>query len=458
MANKVVKLLAGLSVTIMTLYGCSASLIPTDKIQDTALFTKNSVASFTSDTFIRFKKFVKGPNTLISVKADRQAFTKLSEDGFDIFGIKDGYAVGEAAPSLMQKLKSSQTQWNLIGPGEGYTIQNNFDTSYHTYETMLASLQDMEKKYPKIAKLYDIGDSWEKTKGIANRDIWMMHITGKGDGSQKPGIVFFGNHHARELVTVEVPLLLIEHLLSNYGKDPEITKLVDTREIWIAPMVNPDGHAKAEKGRDQRKNTNSSYMPSSSSALSDVDTQELRDGGIGVDLNRNYGYKWGTGGSSITPSSATYMGPKAFSEPETQACRDFMQGHKNLKMMMSYHSYSNLVLYPWGCSTTPPKDDAKLTAIGKKLASFNGYEAEHSSDLYIASGITDDWSYGELGIFSFTTEIGSWEDGFDPPYSKVAKFWNENRPGALYLIQAAGDSNLALTSVINPLFVNTFNR
>ena len=105
--------------------------------------------------------------------------------------------------------------------------------------------------------------------------------------------------------------------------------------------------------------------------------------------------------------------------------------------MMSYHSFSNLILWPWGY-TKQRNTDPKLLAMGRKLGELTGYKPQQAADLYEASGITDDYTYGELGLMSFTTEIGSWGDGFDPPYSRVKDFWNENREAALYLIDEAG--------------------
>ena len=363
---------------------------------------------------LQTRQFVSTGRTLVKVEyKNKKNIADFEKKGMDVWSINHQYVMGNVPSDLLNEIKSSY-QYQMISPREGMSVKNSFDKGYHTYDSMTAELKDFVTKYPNLASMTDIGDGWEKTQGKANRDIWALKITGKTSGT-KPGVLFMGNHHAREIVTVEIPMLLAKHLLENYGKDQEVTKLVDTREIWIIPMVNPDGHARAEKGADQRKNAN------------------------GVDLNRNYGYKWGTTGISNSPSADTYCGKKAFSEPETQAIRDFETAHSNLKASISWHSFSNVVMWPWSYDNDIAPDSAKLSEMGKKMASFSGYEPEQSSEMYPASGDTDDWSYSQHKIFGFTVEIGNWNDGFDPSYSSMPKFWKENLPMCMYLIKTAGE-------------------
>lgn len=374
------------------------------------------------NSFMRTKQLVRTGNTVIKVAhTNPQQVDQLNELGMDIWMVTPKYVLGQVNEDVYGRLAASRLQFEHISPERGITAKNTFDPRYHTYDEMLAELQAVAAKHPQIASLHDVGDTWEKTQGQANRDLWAIHISGKGNAAQKPGILYMGNHHARELATVEIPLLLIKHLTDNYGKDPQITQLIDTRDIWIIPMVNPDGHIKAEQGQNWRKNN------------------RVNEGSRyrGVDLNRNYGYKWNHGGSSSRPSSDTYHGTGPFSEPETQAVRNFIDQHPNLKIMMSYHSFSNLILWPWG-HTRERNTDAKLLEIGNTLGKMTGYRPQQAADLYVASGITDDYTYGVKGLISFTTEIGSWGDGFDPPYSKVSQFWDENRGAAIYLLDMAG--------------------
>lgn len=372
------------------------------------------------NSFMSTRQLARTGNTVLKVAYSNGAqVDQLNEIGMDVWMVTPKYVLGQVNEAVFERLRNSRMKFELISPELGVSARNEFDPKYHTYDEMLAELKAVAQKHSKIASLHDIGDTWEKTQGKANRDLWALHLSGQGVPEQKPGIVFLGNHHARELATVEIPLLLINLLTENYGKDPEITRLMDTRDIWIVPMVNPDGHILAESGENWRKNTHE---------FGQYD---------GVDLNRNYGYQWGGGGASTSPSSDTYRGQSAFSEPETQAVRDFVVGHKNLKILMSYHSFSNLILWPWGY-TKQRVNNPKLVEMGNQLGKLTGYKPEQASDLYVCSGTTDDFTLGQLGIISFTTEMGSWGDGFDPPYSRVAGFWNENRPAALYLIDQAG--------------------
>lgn len=369
---------------------------------------------------LKYKPFIYTGKTLIKIEyKNKTNIAYFENNGMDVWAISKKYVMGEVPTLLLNEIKQIYN-YQIISPKEGMTIKSGFDKGYYTYQTMTAQLKEIAAKYPNLATLTDIGDAWEKIQGKANRDIWAMRITGNSNG-QKPAVLYMGNHHARELVTVELPMLLIKHLLENYGKDKEVTTLVDTREIWIVPMINPDGHIKAEQGRSWRKNTNTSA------------------GGDGVDLNRNYGYKWGTSGTSTSPSSDTYCGKSAFSEPETQAIRDFENTHKNIKASVSWHSFANTVMWPWSYAENQAPDSAKLSEIGRQMASFSNYEPEQSAEMYPSSGDTDDWGYSQHKMFGFTIEVGTWNDGFDPPYSSVLKFWKENLPMCMHLLKVAGD-------------------
>lgn len=351
--------------------------------------------------------------------------TRLAEAGMDVWGVDEPArkAYGTLGPNQVGVLKSLGL--SARPAPANFNTFNNFDKGYHTYDTMLAELKSLVAKAGEIAELVDLGPTYETLKGKADRRIWAVHIR-KGDASGKPGVVFLGNHHAREIVTPEICLNIARMLVEGYGKDAEMTSAVDGRDIWIVPMVNPDGHARAAKGDDWRKNTD----PETSLVSAFWGAY-----GPGVDLNRNYTYHWGEGGASTQPDDPTYRGRAAGSEPEVQAVMKLVSSRK-FTYLMTYHSFSNLILWPWGYTDDPPPDD-RLPAIGKVLGKLSGYKPQQSKDLYRTSGDTTDWAFGTQGILSYTTEIGSWGDGFDPPYSRVAKFWQENEPGARYLLKTA---------------------
>lgn len=352
--------------------------------------------------------------------------TQLVNNELDLWGVTDSVAYGTGSKrtvELAKKLGLAPTYRSSV------RLDNAYDPKYRTYEQMVADMKDLAAKYPQLCKLVDLGDSWEKSKGKANRDIWGLRI-GTSAPDTKPGVAFLGEHHARELVTSEITYMVAEHLLANYGKDADVTFAVDNREIWVVPMVNPDGHVLAEQGKDWRKSTTTAYG---------LSTFGFGPEGPGVDINRNYGYSWdkAPAGSSKNPSDATFRGSAPFSEPETQAMKALLTGHK-FTYCMSYHSFSNAILWPWAYTHDAPADK-RLAAVGNKLAKIAGYKGEQSADLYVHGGTTNDWAYGELGIFTYTSEMGSYQDGFDPPFTKVAQFWKENLPGAMFMLKTADD-------------------
>lgn len=395
----------GILALLIALTGCAAPNVQ---------LTRGGSASYNA--------FSTLPTVSIPVKSKAQV-NQLARMGIDILEVKPTFVVAMVSPQIEKRLKEKGFTTSPIAVG---TRQRNaFDRGYHTYQSMTEELKALAAKYPAICQLQDIGDSWEKTKNQADRDLWALKIT--QGGGKKPAILFDAGTHAREIATPELAFRLATYLLEGYGKDPQVTKWVDTREIWIVPMANPDGHARAEKGANWRKNTNNTYGATSTYAPY----------GIGVDLNRNFGFQWGTAASD-DPQDPTFQGPSPFSEPESQAIREFFK-QQQIKVSLFLHSFSNLVLFPWGYTTDPTKDHDRFAAVAEKVASFSGYDPMPESQLYINSGGSDDWAYGEMGAFSMTIEVGSRSDGFDPPFKTVDRFWKENLPGFQLLLNIAHD-------------------
>ncbi len=164
------------------------------------------------------------------------------------------------------------------------------------------------------------------------------------------------------------------------------------------------------------------------------------DRSIGVDLNRNYDSLWCEAGASHSPGSDTYCGPAPFSEPETQTIKRFIEDRKNLRTLMSYHSYAGLLLYPWAGKDTPlenEKDRAVFEKMAKGMTAFTGYKPEQSSDLYVATGDTTDWAYGNSGIFAFTTELEG--KSFYPGAAAIDKAVTNNVKAAVYMLSVTDD-------------------
>ena len=301
------------------------------------------------------------------------------------------------------------------------------DEKFHTYKETMGVLEEMARTYPKITSLFSLGTS------VEGQDLKGIRITGEANFNSKafiPGIFFVGAHHAREHLSTEVPLLLLKHLLENFGKDQRITKLINGRDIYFVPMLNPDGAMHDIKGRKYkmwRKNR----------------TKNSR-GSFGVDLNRNYSFGWGTGGSSNRETSDVFMGPKPFSEPETIAVKKFVESHANIRIILSFHTFSELILYPWGGkkSGVSGKDGRVFETMAQTMSKWNKYKPMQASGLYVATGDTCDWAYGEHGIFCFTFELtpkSRWRGGFYPGAKVIEPAFKANILPALYLIEKAAD-------------------
>ena len=286
---------------------------------------------------------------------------------------------------------------------------------YHTYAEMESVLTAWEGLYPSICQLDSIGSS------IEGRAIWMLKVSDNVTVDEaEPEVLYMGNHHARELMTVDVPLRFAGYLLENYGVIAEVTNRVDDREIFFIPMVNPDGHVYVENnhsgwwGNWWRKN------------------RRDNGGSFGVDLNRNYGYQWGLDdvGSSGNPTSVLYRGASAWSEPETQVVRDFVES-REIVIWLSYHSYGELLLYPWGYIAGNTPDHQVFKAMGEMFTDDNGYLAGNAANgaIYLVNGDSDDWGYGEQvtknKIFAFTPEMNtSAQGGFGPCDTLIAPTFN----------------------------------
>jgi hypothetical protein len=294
---------------------------------------------------------------------------------------------------------------------------------YHTYAEIDSALHALAASHSEIAQVSSIG------KSIEGRDLWAIKISDNvGSDEGETAVALLGGHHAREWIAVDVPFLIAKHVLENYSTDAAIKSLVDNAEIWIVPLVNPDGHQySVDSDRLWRKNRRNNG-----------------DGTFGVDLNRNYGHEWGGPGSSGDTFSDIYRGTEAFSEPETRAVRDFLQQHPP-KALITYHNFSQLVLYPWGNTNAPVPDEALLSNLAVAMAdeiravgNFS-YTPQQSSDLYLASGDTTDWLYALLSAPSFTIELRprSSIPGFELPESEIQPTFEENLPAALFLIDWA---------------------
>ena len=327
------------------------------------------------------------------------------------------------------------------------TLINSFRDGYLTTAEIEARLHSLAAAYPALAELIDYGDSWERTQHpTAGHDLWALRLTRRDLPGPKPALFVFAAIHARELTPSEIALRLAETLLSSYDHDTNATWILDDQEVWIVPLANPDGRLIVESGYYQRKNTNPSGATCGGWPIYDWSY------GPGVDLNRNSTFRWGVGGSSSYPCDQTYRGASAGSEPETQALQSLMASlfadrrpddlttpapDDAPGLVISLHSYGGYVLRPWAFTAAPPPNAADLRWLGDRMGQLMGYfscQTGMAGCLYAASGTNDDWAYGELGVASFTFEVG---DAFFEPYADVAGIWDAVAPALMYAARAA---------------------
>jgi len=313
-------------------------------------------------------------------------------------------------------------------------------TKYRSYQDVINTFKNLAEKNPDIASYEVLGKSTE------GRDQPMLRISGMSPGEAEsarlPAILYQGCHHAREYLSVEMPLRFAEYLVAQYATNDAVKRLVDTREIYIAPMINPDGHVYDYSNGVSGKSWRKSRKP-------------VGNGVYGVDLNRNYGYQWGGGGASASPSSDTYRGASGFSEIEIQNIRDFVKAKRHrMEVNLDFHSFSELILYPWGYTYDPIADTTAFqvhTQMAKQMAVWNGYTPQSAADLYIASGVSMDYFYGELGMTTFTFELSPtsiFGGGFYLNPSKIEGVFNENLKPMLYMLEYADNPKRVLTEPV----------
>jgi len=310
-------------------------------------------------------------------------------------------------------------------PKGSLNLQGGLNGAYHSYSELTSALRNIAAGYSPIARLYIPG------KSLENRNIYGLKISDNPSiRENEPRVALLGCHHAREWISVEVPLLIAEYLVKNYNQDTRIKNIVDSAEIWIIPSVNPDGlDYSVFTYRLWRKNRRLNL-----------------DGTYGVDLNRNYSYQWGYDnlGSSPEPASEVFRGTGPFSEPETEAIRNLFINNR-FSAAISYHSYSQSILFPWGYADLPAEKEALLSDLASTMAELifrvNGREYEvgrASSSLYLTNGDFTDWVYGFFEIPAFTIELPPLDlihGGFFNSEQDIQQIFRENLPAALYLIE-----------------------
>ncbi|MCX6639714.1 MAG: M14 family zinc carboxypeptidase [bacterium] len=295
---------------------------------------------------------------------------------------------------------------------------------FYNWTQIVADLDSMHLLYPSnCATKVSLGQGWNANP------LWMVKISNSPSANNgKPEGEWDATIHCREPGSYTTLMYAMWWLLENYGTDAEATYLVNNRQLYFVPMVNPDGwlyNQQTNPGgggmwRKNRRFNNPSY---------------------GVDCNRNFSYQWGYDnfGSSPTPSSETYRGPSAGSEPETQAIMNFISAH-NIKVSNSMHTFAGVMLCPYGYSTVlPPVADYNTFMeymSASTAASGYNFGPLDSPIMYAVNGGSVDWGYHDAHSMAMTVEVGT--VGFWPSIGYIMPDAQANLPGLLYQFWIAG--------------------
>jgi hypothetical protein len=295
---------------------------------------------------------------------------------------------------------------------------------YYTFAELQGVLDQIAAAHPSIATAKaSLGSS------IEGRPLWMIKVSDNPSTDEnEPEVRFDALHHAREPESMQVSLWFLLWLVEGYGNDPLATYLVDHRELFFVPCVNPDGYV-----------YNQTTAPGGG-GLWRKNRRNLGGGDFGVDLNRNYSFQWGYDdeGSSPSKSSDTYRGSAPASEPEVQAMTAFLTA-RDFKTALSLHTFSDLWMHAYGYDFVLPANEAQYAEVGALQTVENGYvTGPIASTLYLANGGTTDYEHAVHGTLAFTPEIGGDADGFWPATARIVPLAEENLLGLQRTALAAG--------------------
>ena len=363
---------------------------------------------------------------------DLASFERLQRAGLDITSLSEG---GMAEVVLMndddrESLERTGLRYIVsLADAESYfatRLRPGRDDmgGYPVFDEIIADAADLHNDYPEI-----VGEPFSIGRSIEGRELWIIPVSDNPDEDEdEPAILITSLIHCREVITPLILLNIMHYLAENYGRDERATHLVDDRKVYFMPVVNPDGYVFNEEtqpngGGMWRKNR-----------------RDNGDGSIGVDLNRNFGHHWGydNTGSSPTGRDETYRGTESFSEPETQAVREFTNA-SNISFSIFFHSYGNLCLYPYGYDYYQAPDVSLFAALSKRMIVANNYLAGTGWEvIYRTNGDSDDWMYGSDEhdrVLGYTFEVGTSNDSFWPPLNRVETLVNANLENCLTAIE-----------------------
>ncbi|XP_077117134.1 carboxypeptidase A1-like [Ranitomeya variabilis] len=270
----------------------------------------------------------------------------------------------------------------------GRSINSFIYSTYHTIEEIYSWIDSLVTEYPQLVRKIDIGQSYE------GRPIYALKFS---TGGNKPAIWIDTGIHSREWITQATGVWTAKKIASSYGVDSSLTDILNHFDIFLEIVTNPDGYAYTHSTNRMWRKTRSINVGSSC---------------IGVDPNRNWNAGFGGPGSSSNPCAETYHGAHPHSEPEVNSVADFILAHGNVKAMLTIHSYSQMLLFPYGYTTNLAPDHEELMELAKQtavsLASLHGTRYTYGTTIatiYRADGTTTDWAYNNGIKYSYTFEL-----------------------------------------------------
>lgn len=330
-----------------------------------------------------------------------------------IYDVSDYYVRQNRIPATI--LRDFRTTCNYKLPENLYEPENyKLGTmgGFFRYEEMLEQVHLMHTLYPRLISDTIAIDTFRTWEG---RPIYYLRLTGAtAPGPTKPTVFYNAVHHAREPASLSQLIYFMWYLLEQYDSDLEIQDLIDNTEIIFVPCVNPDGYI-----FNQENNPDGGGLWRKNRWRDEHQVW-------GVDLNRNYPAHWGYDdiGSSPDTISQVYRGPAPASEPEVRAMMYMCQKFK-FKLVHNYHTFGNLLIYPYGYSNMPTEDHSTYELMTGLLSADNNFTIGFSLETvgYTVNGDSDDWMYGDSvtkpKMFSWTPEVGSQDYAFWPPESEV---------------------------------------
>ncbi len=380
--------------------------------------------------------FSSAKEYLIRISADDEIMMKkIIENEIEIF-----HHFASNIDIILKEAKFSLLDghsYQILGDTESFQREL---AGYHDYEETLLELQQFASCNPDIIHLFSLGKSTCYNyfeQGMSNYqdfqyEVWCLKLSDNPTiEEEEPNIYYAAEIHAREPISLEVDLHILNYLVSNYGVVDSVTNWIDNTQIWFIPLINPDGHKLVTEGwhlyhRKNMRDNNNNLLPDYSSA-------------DGVDLNRNFGYVWGSNGTSSSFNSNIYNGPNAWSELETIYLRQLLTERK-FSAGITYHSYGEWILYPLGhlpnvCSADHLIMDDLAVEMAATIPKMNGsgtYTPAQAVNFgYTCQGTMGDWGYAAERIFSFTIELAN---TFIPSATYVDQICADNLSAALIML------------------------